>query len=259
MVPERTLALVVLPGMNRRDGDGVRYGRRVGQRCVDGGGVRGTREGGTGGRRVVENSAERHGADCREGMRDKTRERKIGECKNEKRRAVSGLCQRVSRQKRDVTGDVVGDKFTGCKWGEGCWGRRARCCGGCREHKGGRWREMRRYFVLLDLARIGRLPNSATRSTPSSSAILGRRAGLTPSTKRLPTTSYSTPVRHTRSLRLVRIQHQLWSYFFVKFLRRQIPKCHRCRLQCRSLFVCFLGAPRDVWNLPVSEKNRIHR
>lgn len=73
--------------------------------------------------------------------------------------------------------------------------------------------------------------------------------------QRLPTASYSTPVLHSRSLRLVGIEHQLWPHFLVKFIWRQIPKCHRRRLQCRSLFVCFLGALRDVWNLPVS-KNR---
>lgn len=64
VVPGRTLTLVVLARMNRRDGDGVGDGRHVGQRCVDGGGARGSGEGGTGGRRrVVENSAERHGAE----------------------------------------------------------------------------------------------------------------------------------------------------------------------------------------------------
>lgn len=60
-------------------------------------------------------------------MRDQTGERKIGECKNGRRRAASGLCERVSRwEVAEVTEDVVGDDFAGCKGRGGCWGRRAR-------------------------------------------------------------------------------------------------------------------------------------
>lgn len=136
-------------------------------------------------------------------------------------------------------------RFCGLQRARGLLGTASSCCGGCREHKGGRWRELRTYFVLLDLAHIGTLPNSETRSTPPPLRFLADEPRSHPAQRR-PATSYSTPVLHSRSLRLVGIEHQLWPHFLVKLLWRQIPECHRRRLQCRSLFVCLLGAPRDV-------------
>ena len=64
-------------------------------------------------------------------------------------------------------------------------------------------------------------------------------------TSRLPAASHST-THYTLALGLVRIQHQLWPHFLVKLLRRQIPQCHRRRLQRRALLVCLLGALCDI-------------
>lgn len=74
-------------------------------------------------------------------------------------------------------GTVCSERRVGGRWGYDfwagkgggrCWGWRARCCGGSGEHKRGDGGNcLPRYFVLLDLACIGTLPNSATRSTPS--------------------------------------------------------------------------------------------
>jgi hypothetical protein len=106
MVSGGALAVVVLAGMNRRDGDRVGDGGHVGQRSVDGAGGAGER--GTGGRRgVVENPAERHGKRKKERKSERAKTRGAEETRSGRASVASGwflVCDFAA-----VEGDGVGD------------------------------------------------------------------------------------------------------------------------------------------------------